>query len=67
MVVHSIHKYESLWYREIFMIKLIILTMISLIAKSENVNSMSDIYDLNGNSKKTTGIEDRLILTAGLF
>ena len=30
--------------------------MICLIVKSENVNSMSDIYDLNGNSKKTTVI-----------
>ena len=41
----------------IFRIKLVIFTVIFLIAESENVNSMSDIYDLNGNSKKTTEIE----------
>ena len=38
------------------MIKLVIFTVIFFIAESENVNSMSDIYDLNGDSKKTTVI-----------
>ena len=38
------------------MIKWILFTVIFLIAESENVNSMSDIYDLNGDSKKTTVI-----------